>query len=135
MDGSLATTNVMLGVIAAVSALEGILVIGACIASFFAFRRAMELYRRTLDVIDGIESRQVAPAMARVNAILDDVKSVSATVKGETDRVDHAIHNTIDRVDDTVGRVRSSVRMKTSRLVGFMKGARLALETVLESRS
>jgi len=128
----LTTTNRLLGVIAAVSALEGILVIGACVACFLVYRRAMDVYGRTMELISGIEARQVAPAMARINAILDDVKSVSATVKGETDRVDHAIHYTIDRVDDTVDRVRSSVRVKTSKLVGFMRGARLALETVLD---
>ncbi len=72
--------------------------------------------------------------MARVNAILDDVKVVSAKVKEETERVDHAIHSTIDRVDDTVDRVRSNVRAKTSRLVGFVRGARVAIETMLQSR-
>lgn len=127
MDGSLATTNVLLGIMAAASLLEGLLVIGACIASFLVYRKAMA-------VMADIENRQVAPVMARVNAILDDVRSVSATVRGETDRVDGAIHDTIDRVDDTVYRMRSSVRARTSRLVGFIRGARVALETVFENR-
>jgi hypothetical protein len=135
MDGNLETTNILLGVMAAVSALEGILLIGAGIACYMAYRKAMELYRRTLDLLAGIESRQVAPAMARINGILDDVKGVTSTVRGETDRVDHAIHHTIDRVDDTVDRVRSTVRQKTNRLVGIVKGARVALETVMESRN
>ena len=60
--------------------------------------------------------------MARVNAILDDVKDVTAKVKEETERVDHAIHTTIDRIDDTADRVRSNVRAKTSRVVGFVRG-------------
>ena len=71
-----------------------------------------------MDLIEGIETRQVAPAMARVNAILDDVKAVSAKVKEETERVDYAIRSTMDRVDDTADRVRSNVRAKTSRIVG-----------------
>ena len=45
-------------------------------------------------------------------------------MKEETERVDHAIHTTIDRVDDTADRVRWNVRAKTSRLVGFVRGAR-----------
>ena len=57
--------------------------------------------------------------MIRVNAILDDVKGVTAKVKEETERVDHAIHTTMDRVDDTADRVRSNVRAKTSRVVGL----------------
>jgi len=84
-----------------------------------------------MDLIDGIEARQVAPAMARVNAILDDVKVVSAKVKEETERVDYAIRSTMNRVDDTADRVRTNVRAKTSRIVGFVRGARVALETML----
>jgi hypothetical protein len=36
-----------------------------------------------------IETRQVAPAMVRVNAILDDPQTVTAKVSEETGRVDH----------------------------------------------
>ena len=82
---------------------------------------------------DGIEARQVAPAMRRVNAILDDVKDVTAKVRSETERVDHAIHTTIDRIDDTADRVRTNVRAKTSALVAFVRGARMAVEGVLRS--
>jgi len=35
-------------------------------------------------VVSGIEERQVAPAAARVNAILDDIKDVTSTVKEGT---------------------------------------------------
>ena len=58
--------------------------------------------------------------MIRVNAILDDVKDVTAKVKQETERVDNAIHTTIDRIDNTAERVRLNVREKTSRVVGFI---------------
>jgi uncharacterized protein YoxC len=93
------------------------------------------MYRRVMELVNGIEERQVAPAMARVNAILDDVKVVSAKVKDEAERVDQAIRTTIDRVDDTADRVRSNVRVKTSRIVGMVRGARVALETMLHSRA
>jgi hypothetical protein len=69
--------------------------------------------------------------MMRVNAILDDVKDVTAKVKEETDRVDHAIRATMDRVDDTADRVRSNVRAKTSQIVGFVRGLRVVLEGML----
>jgi len=78
MAGELGTTNLLLGILAAVSVLEALAIIGLGIAAFQAYRRIMEL-------VAGIETRQVAPAMARVNAILDDVKAESATVKAETD--------------------------------------------------
>ena len=73
--------------------------------------------------------------MARVNAILDDVKDVTARVKDETERVDQAIHRTIVRVDDTADRVRENVRAKTSRVIGFVRGLRVAMESMLQSRA
>ena len=127
MEGNLGTTNIMLGIIAAVSVLEALLVIGLGIAGFRA-------YRRVMTVVDGLEANHIAPAMARVNLILDDVKGVSARVKEETDRVDYAIRATMDRMDDTAERMRWNVRAKTSRVVGFLRGLRVALEGLLTSR-
>jgi hypothetical protein len=127
MSGELGTTNVMLGIMAAVSVLEALVIIGIAVGGFIA-------YRRVMTVVDELEQRQVAPAMARVNAILDDVKSVSAKMKEETERVDRAIRTTMDRVDDTADRVRTNVRAKTSRLVGVIRGVRVAIESMLEDR-
>jgi hypothetical protein len=126
MTGNLGTTNLLLGIMAAVSVLEALLVIGTGIAVWF-------IYRRVTDLVSGLETRQVAPAMLRVNAILDDVKGVTTKVREETERVDQAIKSTMDRVDDTADRVRSNVRAKTSRIVGFIRGARVALEALLRT--
>jgi hypothetical protein len=127
MSGELGTTNLLLGIMAVVSVLEALAIIGMGIAGFTVYRKVMEL-------VTGLETRQVAPAMIRVNAILDDVRDVTAKVRQETERVDHAIHSTIDRIDDTADRVRSNVREKTSRVVGFIRGLRVALESVMASR-
>jgi hypothetical protein len=127
MSGELGTTNLLLGIMAAVSVLEALVIIGMGVAGFMAYRNVMVL-------VDGIETRQVMPAMARVNAILDDVKTVTATVKEETERVEHAIHTAMDRIDDTADRVRSNVRAKTSAVVGFVRGLRVAIEWMLHSR-
>ena len=134
MSGELATTNLLLGIMAAVSVIEGLAIIAMGVAGFMAFRKVMALADGGMTLVQGIEARQVAPAMARVNAILDDVKGVTATVKEETDRVDHAIRSTIDRVDDTAHRVRANVRAKTSSVVGFVRGLRVVIEGVLQSR-
>jgi hypothetical protein len=128
MSGELGTTNLLLGIMAAVSVLEALVVIGMGVGGFLVYRKVMVL-------IEGLEARQVAPAMARVNAILDDVKAVSAKVKEETERVDQAIHSTMGRIDDTADRVRSNVRAKTSRLVGFIRGVRVAVEGMLHSEA
>ena len=127
MSGELGTTNLLLGIMAAVSMLEALVIIGMGVAGFMAYRRVMVL-------VDGIETRQVAPAMARVNAILDDVKTVTAKVKDESERVDRAIHATMDRIDDTADRMRSNVRAKTNAVVGFVRGLRVAIEWMLHSR-
>ena len=127
MQPNLGTTNLLLGIMAAVSVLEALLVIGVGVAGFMVYRRVMTL-------VEGLEERQVAPAMTRVNAILDDVKGVTAKVKEETERVDMAIRTTMDRVDDTADRVRSNVRAKTGWVVGTVRGLRVALEGLFRPR-
>jgi uncharacterized protein YoxC len=128
MEGNLGTINTFLGIMAVVSVLEALVLIGLGVGGYVVYRRVMEL-------VNGLEQRQVAPAIARVNAILDDLKVVSGKVKDEAERVDQAIRTTMDRVDHTADRVRSNVRAKTSRIVGLVRGARVALETMLNSRA
>ena len=124
MEAQLGTTNLLLGIMAAVSLLEAIALIGAGVAGW-------TLYQRVTTLLDELESKHVQPVMSRVNVILDDVRDVTSRVKEETNRVNHAIHSTIDRVDDTADRMRSNVRAKTSRVVGFVRGVRVAIETML----
>lgn len=126
MQANLATTNLLLGVMAAVSVLEALVVLGMGVAGFMAYRRVMSL-------ISVLEAKHVSPTMVRVNAILDDVKDVTAKVKDETERVDHGIRTTVERVDETPDRVRSNVRATTSRVVGFVRRLRVALEHALTS--
>jgi hypothetical protein len=127
MPGESGTTNLLLGIMAAASVLEALVIIGMGVAVFMAYRKVMVL-------VEGIETRQVAPAMGRVNAILDDVRTVTVTVREETERVDHAIHATIDRIDDTVDRLQSHVRARTGAVVGFVRGLRVAIAVMLHVR-
>jgi hypothetical protein len=135
MGPELGTTNLLLGIMAAVSVLEALVIIGLGVVGFMAYKKVMVLVEQGMTLLHGIEARQVAPAMTRVNAILDDVKGVTATVKSEAERVDNAIHSTIDRIDDTADRVRSNVRAKTSSLAAFVRGARAAVEGMLRSEA
>ena len=128
MAGELATTNLLLGIMAAVSVLEALVIVGVAVGGYMAYKNVME-------VVNGIETRQVAPAMVKVNAILEDVRAVSSKVKEETERVDYAIHSTMDRIDNTADRVRYNVRAKTSRFVGFIRGLRVAIEGMLHSEA
>jgi len=97
--GNLDTTNLLLGIMAAVSVLEALLLIGVGI---FAYR----LYAQAMQTMREIEQRQVAPLVAKVtmlmekvDGILVDVKEVTARVTKQTERVDSAIHGTIEKVD------------------------------------
>jgi sensor histidine kinase regulating citrate/malate metabolism len=74
MTVDLSTTNVLLGIMAVASALQIIGLLAMIIGGVLVVRRLRA-------VIDGIESRQIAPAAARLNAILDDVHDVTSSVK------------------------------------------------------
>ena len=126
VEGSLGTTNVMLGIMAAVSVLEALLLIGVGVGAFV-------LYRRTMALVEGVEQRQIAPLREKVDEILADVKAVTARVSQQTERVDHAITGTMERVDETADRVKTRVRDKMNRAVGVARGVRAVITTILQN--
>jgi len=127
MGDNLTTTNLLLGILALVSVFEALVVVGVGVVG-------LVIYRRVMNVVNTIETRQLARAFVRLNEILDDLKDVTAKVRDETERVDYAIRTTMDRVDDTAERVRSTLREKTSRVVAVVLGLRTAVEAILRSR-
>ena len=124
MTGDLSTTNMWLAIMAIVSVLEALLLIGMGVGGFLAYRRVMQL-------VNDLETRQIAPLRERVDAILGDVKAVTARVSQQTERVNHAISGTIERVDDTADRVKGSVRDKINQAVGMMRGIRAIVMSIL----
>ncbi len=126
MDGSLGTTNTMLLVMAVVSVLEALLIVALGIGGFLLYRRAMEM-------VSGLEARQIEPLREKLDDILADVKSVTARVSHQTERVDHAITDTMGRVDETADRVKTRVREKVNRAVGVARGVRAVITTILQS--
>src|SRR3954470_16324346 len=125
---NLDTTNILLGIMAAVSVLEALLLIGIGVGGFMIYRRVMQL-------VGDLETRQIAPLREKVDAILADVKSVTARVCQQTERVDHAIAGTIDRVDGTAARVRAGVHDKVSQAVGVVRGVRAVITSLLHKES
>ena len=81
MAVDLTTTNVLLGVLATVSILEVLAVIALAVGGFIMFRRLTQSIER-------IKDQQMAPAAARVNAILDDVKAMTDIAKRAAERAD-----------------------------------------------
>lgn len=128
MEGNLETTNMMLGIMAAVSVLEALLLIGLGVGGFL-------LYRRTMALIADLEARQIAPLREKVDAILADVQTVTSRVSQQTERVDHAITGTMDRVDETADRVKTRVRDKVNQTVGVVRGVRAVITALLNTES
>jgi hypothetical protein len=124
--GDLQTTNAALVVMAVVSVLEALLLIGIGIGGFMVYRRVMQL-------VTDLEARQIAPLREKVDAILGDVKAVTARVNSEAERVDNAIHGTIDRVDNTAEHLKSSVMDKVNHAAGIVRGVRAAIVSLLQT--
>jgi methyl-accepting chemotaxis protein len=122
--GTLDTTNVLLGIMAAVSVLEALLLIGIGVGAFV-------IYRRTMRLVEDLELRQIAPIREKLDDILSDVKTVTARVNQQAERFDHAVSGTIHRVDETADRVRGSVREKVSQAVGVVRGVRAVISSLL----
>lgn len=128
MTTELGTTNLLLGIMAAVSVLEALALIGGGVMAY-------RMYTRAMTAIQDLEHRHVAPLTARVNEVLADVKTITARVSTETERVDHAIRGTIDRVDETAERVRTNVSQKVGHVIHLVRVARDVIESVLNGRA
>jgi hypothetical protein len=122
--GNLDTTNVLLGIMAGVSVLEALVLIGIGVG-------AIVIYRRVMQLVEDLETRQIAPIREKVETILEDVQTVTARVSQQTERVDHAISGTIHRVDETADRVKGSVREKVNQAVGVARGVRAVIASLM----
>jgi hypothetical protein len=132
--GNLDTTNLLLGIMAAVSVLEALMLI---VLGVVAYR----LYTQGMRTIREIEERQVAPLvakatalMARADTVLTDVKDITARVTRQTGRVDAAINGTVERVDETAHRVRESFASQVTRIMGLVHGAKSIVDRIFNGR-
>ena len=120
--------SVPLWIMAVVSVFQALLLIGVGVAAYV-------VYSRLTTLIGDLEKRQIAPLREKVDAILTDVKAITARVGQQTERVDQAITGTIDRVDDTAERVRAGVHDKVSQAVGVVRGVRAVIMSLLHKES
>jgi uncharacterized protein YoxC len=124
----LGTTNLLLGIMAVVSVIEGLLLIGMGVGGFI-------LYRRVTTAVNDIEQRHVAPLSAKVNSILGDVQAVTARVQTQAARVDTAITDTMDRVDSTAARVKYTLRDRIDQLAAVAHAFREVVGSLFERRA
>lgn len=132
---ALDTTNLLLGIMAAVSVLEALLLVVVAVLGY-------RLYTQTLRTVRDLEQRQIAPLvanvaalMARVDAILTDVKDMTGRVTRRAERVDSAIHTTTHRVGETADRVRSSVASRLQQIAAVVHGARSVIAEFFTGRA
>ena len=124
MNLDLGTTNTFLAVIAIASALQVLMFIGIGVGGFLVYRRVMQL-------VNDLETRQIAPLREKVDAILVDVKGITSRVHQQTERVSDAVSGTMDKVDHTAHAVGDSVRDKVAHVAGMVRGARAAIMSLL----
>lgn len=124
MPGSLDTTNTMLAIIAAVSVLQALVLIGAGIAGF-------KLYRTATATLREIDEQRVKPLAAKVEGILAQVHQLTDRVQRRAEKVEAAIDDTVERVDQTATKVRSSVHDTVRNVSEAVTGIRSAIVNVL----
>ena len=124
----LSSLSTPLWIMAIVSILQALLIIGMGVGGYL-------MYSRVTTMMADLETRQIAPLREKADAILADVQSITARVSQQTERVDHAIAGTIDRVDDTAARVKAGVHDKVSQAVGVVRGVRAVIMSLLHKES
>lgn len=117
-----------LWIMAGLSILEALLLIGMGIGGYLVYSRVMTL-------VKDLEAHQIAPIREKVDAILVDVKTVTSRVAHQTERVDEAVTGTIQRVDETAARVRAGVHDKVSQATGVVRGVRAVIMALLHRES
>jgi len=128
MPGDINSLSVPLWIMAALAILQALLLIGMGIGGYL-------VYSRVMTVVNDLETRHVAPVREIVENILGDVKTVTSRVAHQTERVDHAITGTIDRVDETAARVKAGVHDRVSQAAGVLRGIRAVIMALLQRES
>lgn len=124
MPETLETTNVLLAIMAAVSVLQGLVLIGIGIAGF-------KLYRKVNATLQELDEKRVRPLTARVDGILAQVHQLGDRINRRAERIDAAIEETTAKVDQTATRVRSSVGDTVHRVADVVTTLRGAIVNVL----
>jgi len=128
MTGDISSLATLLWIMAGLGILEALLLIGIGIGGYL-------MYSRVMTLVNDLEARQIAPIREKVDAILGDVKTVTARVAHQTERVDEAVTGTIHRVDETAARVRAGVYDKVNQAAGVVRGVRAVIMSLLHRES
>ena len=113
-------TNTWLGILAAISLIQFLIM---CAAVFLAYR----MYQRTMTTIETIERLHVAPLRARVDALLDQVQLMTDKLRNAQESVAEALKH----VCGTGSAVAGAVKSKAWPIVGIIQGIRSMANSVV----
>jgi hypothetical protein len=126
--GELSSLSIPLWILAVAAVLEAVALIAIAIGGYL-------FYFRVTAMVTHLETQQIAPIRVKVDAILADVKGITARASERAERVDHAIAGTMDRVDETATRVRAGVHVKVNQAARVVRGVRAAIVSMLQTES
>ena len=119
---SLATTNVWLAILAIVSLLEFLMIVGAGLLGY-------KMYRQVMTTIENVERVHIAPLRARADAILDEVQVMTAKVK----HAQQSVGDALEHVSGMGGTIADTVKAKTWPIRGIINGVRIAASTLMSN--
>lgn len=118
----LETTNFWLAVMAIVSVIQILALVGG---AWFSYH----LYVKTTRVASELESRYLMPLNTRVNRILDEAEDIAGRVKD----AETAVRNRIRHVADSGNVAVAAVRARSWPLVGILRGVRVAMDVLFDN--
>ncbi len=118
----LTMTNTWLAILAIVSLIEFLMI--AAVAAL-----GYKMYKQVTTMIDTVERVHIAPVRARVDAILDEVETITSKVKHAQETVGAVLHTAADAGLMIAG----TVKARTWPILGIIKGARMAAAAMLKN--
>jgi hypothetical protein len=126
--GELSSLSIPLWILAVAAVLQVLALIAIAIGGYL-------FYFRVTAMVADLEAQQIAPIRVKVDAILADVKGITARASQRAERVDQVIAGTMERVDETATRVRAGVHVKVNQAAGVVRGVRAAIVSMLHTES
>ncbi len=128
MDATFATTNVLLGVMAAASLLEILVFASIALAAWRIYTQAMVVVTQAQQQVEPVIAR-LNEVVARLDGAAADVKDITARAATGAARVDAAVGAALAVASLGAGGATASLARRALHLVGLARGARAAYKS------
>ena len=113
-------TNTWLGILAAISLIQFLIM---CVAGVLAYR----MYQKAMTTVETVERVHIAPLRARVDSLLDQVQQMTEKVRYAQESISDALHH----VTGTGSAVAGAVKSKAWPLIGIFQGLKSVATTLM----